>query len=207
MRAGIAGILMSSVGCGSQPADPLNGSAASTPSSTITARGTAAITGKVKGSGAGAIIVLAPADGREVPPPTGPKVMDQAGYEFLPPLLVAQTGQAVQFRNSEDVLHNVRVTEVATDRPVFNVATVAFGSYDYTFERPGFYTVTCDIHSSMRADILVAPSPYTAKTDQNGSFSIDGVPSGAYTVNLYAGGAPTIKSIEVKSGKTALNLP
>ena len=207
MHAGIAGILMSSIGCGSTSADLSNPSTASTPSSTIATRGTAAVSGKVKDSGAGAIVVLAPADGRDVPPRAGPKVMDQAGYEFLPPLLVAQTGQAVQFRNSEDVLHNVRVTEVATDTPVFNVATIAFGSYDYKFERPGFYTVTCDIHSSMRADILVAPSPYTAKTDQNGAFSIDGVPAGAYTATLYAGGEPTTKSVEVKSGTTELNLP
>ena len=68
--------------------------------------------------------------------------MDQSGYQFLPGLLVAQAGQTVQFRNSEDVLHNVRVTEVATDTPVFNVATLAYGAYDHKFERPGFYTVT-----------------------------------------------------------------
>jgi plastocyanin len=206
MRAGIAGILITSFGCGSKSAETSIGSTAAASSSTA-ARGTAVVTGKVNGSGAGAVVVLAPADGHEVPPPAGLKVMDQAGYEFLPPLLVAQAGQAVQFRNSEDVLHNVRVTEVATDTPVFNVATIAFGSYDYKFERPGFYTVTCDIHSSMRADILVSPSPYTAKTDQNGGFAIDGVPTGAYTVTLYAGGAPTTKAVEVKSGKTELDLP
>ncbi len=53
--------------------------------------------------------------------------MDQAGYEFLPGFLIAQAGQNVQFRNSEDVLHNVRVTETTTQQPVFNVATLAFG--------------------------------------------------------------------------------
>ena len=43
-----------------------------------------------------------------------PAIMDQSGYEFLPALLVAQAGQTVEFRNSEDVLHNVRVTDEAT---------------------------------------------------------------------------------------------
>ena len=206
MHAGIAGIVITSFACGSKSAGTSSGSAAATTSPTA-AHGTAVVSGTVKGSGAGAIVVLSPADGHEVPPPAGAKVMDQAGYEFLPPLLVAQTGQAVQFRNSEDVLHNVRVTEVATDKPVFNVATIAFGSYDYKFERPGFYTVTCDIHSSMRADILVTSSPYASKTDRKGGFAIDGVPAGAYTATLYAGGAPTTKTVEVKDGKTELNLP
>ena len=60
--------------------------------------------------------------------------MDQAGYEFLPGFLLAQAGQSVQFRNSEDVLHNVRVTEISSQKPVFNVATVAFGKYEHKFD-------------------------------------------------------------------------
>jgi hypothetical protein len=59
--------------------------------------------------------------------------MDQAGNEFLPGFLLAQAGQSVQFRNSEDVLHNVRVTEISSQKPVFNVATVAFGKYEHKF--------------------------------------------------------------------------
>ncbi len=31
----------------------------------------------------------------------------------------------MQFRNSEDVLHNVRVTEMSSQKPVFNVAIYA----------------------------------------------------------------------------------
>jgi plastocyanin len=205
-RAVLAGWLVVSLGCGAQSSDVSKPANASPPSS-ATAGGPAKVNGKVSGSGPGAIVVLTPADGRVLPPPATPKVMDQAGYEFLPALLVAQTGQPVQFRNSEDVLHNVRVTEVATETPVFNVATLAFGAYNHTFDRPGFYTVTCDIHSSMRADILIAPSPYTAKTDDSGAFGIDNVPAGNYTATLYAGGAPTTKAVVVKPGRTDLELP
>jgi plastocyanin len=199
----LALILAASFGCRTKSARTQEGHALSPPS----AGNSASVIGKVRGAGPGAAIVLTPADGHEIAPPAAPKIMDQSGYEFLPALLLAQQGQTVQFRNSEDVLHNVRVTEVATETPVFNVATIAFGSYDYKFERPGFYTVTCDIHSTMRADILISPTPYTAKTDAGGGFAIDNVPAGIYTVTLYAGGAPTTKSVEVKSGKTELDLP
>jgi plastocyanin len=203
----LAVIVTASFGCGTKPAQAPAAPASSASSSGPSAGSSATVTGKVKGAGAGAAVVLAPADGHEISPPAAPKIMDQSGYEFLPALLLAQQGQTVQFRNSEDVLHNVRVTEVATETPVFNVATIAFGSYDYKFERPGFYTVTCDIHSTMRADILVAPTPYTAKTVADGGFAIENVPPGNYTLTLYAGGAPITKSVEVKSGNTELDLP
>lgn len=206
--AGLAVILAGSFGCGSKSAGtPDAAASASSATSPLPASGAASVSGKVKDTGAGAIVILTPPDGHEIPPPAAPEVMDQSGYAFLPGLLLAQVGQTVQFRNSEDVLHNVRVTESATDTPVFNVATIAFGSYEYKFERPGFYAVTCDVHSTMRADILVTSTPYSAKTDERGAFAIGNVPAGAYTLTLYAGGAPTTKAVEVKSGKTELNLP
>ena len=132
--------------------------------------------------------------------------MDQSGYAFLPGFLLAQAGQVVQFRNSEDVLHNVRVTEASQQKSVFNVATVAFGMYEHKFEEPGFYTVTCDIHPTMRASILVTATPYTATTGADGSFTIDDVKPGAYNLTIYAGSAPLVRPIEVKNGKTELGV-
>jgi len=131
--------------------------------------------------------------------------MDQAGYEFLPAFLIAQAGQTVQFRNSEDVLHNVRVAESSTLQPVFNVATIAFGKYEHKFE-PGYYTVTCDIHQTMRASILVTKTPYTATTGNDGSFKIANVQPGAYKLTVYAGGDPVVRTIDVKAGKTDLGV-
>lgn len=165
------------------------------------------VTGKVAASLAppSAVVVLEPQRGVELPVKTEPAIMDQAGYEFLPGFLIAQAGQLVQFRNSEDVLHNVRVTEISSQKPVFNVATVAFGKYEHTFE-PGYYNVTCDIHTTMRASILITPSPYTATTAEDGSFSMSNVRPGKYNLTVYAGPAPVVRSIEVKNARTDLGL-
>jgi Polysaccharide lyase family 4, domain II len=124
---------------------------------------------------------------------------------FLPGFLVAQAGQKVQFHNSEDVLHNVRVTEASQQESVFNVATVAFGSYEHTFEQ-GYYTVTCDIHPTMRASILVTATPYTATTGADGGFAIQNVRPGTYNLTVYAGADPVIRAIEVKAGRTELGV-
>ena len=152
-----------------------------------------------------AVVVLEAQDGTELPVKSEPSIMDQAGYEFLPAFLIAQAGQPVQFRNSEDILHNVRVTETSTYKPVFNVATLAFGKYEHKFE-PGFYNVSCDIHSTMHASILVTASPYTTSTDENGSFSMSDVRPGKYNLTIYAGAAPVVRPIEVKTGRTDLGV-
>jgi plastocyanin len=207
ISSALAGFLLVTLGCGSGPTESPTNAPSSGAQNVPSALGQ--VVGKLPpeltGSGA-VVVVLESAAGGEIPIAPQPAIMDQAGYEFLPGLLLAQSGQTVQFRNSEDVLHNVRVTEVATETPIFNVATLPFGSYDYKFERPGFYSVTCDIHSTMRADILVTATPYTAKTATNGSFTIAAVPPGTYTLTAYAGAGPIVRSVEVKSGATDLGV-
>jgi plastocyanin len=202
-------LLLMSSGCGGAApgsADVKGGATNATTTDAETPDG-ATVSGKLASSLASpsALIVLEPQGGAELPVKAAPAVMDQAGYEFLPAFLLAQAGQLVQFRNSEDVLHNVRVTEISSQKPVFNVATVAFGTYEHKFD-PGYYNVTCDIHTTMRASILVTASPYTATTGEDGSFNISNVKPGPYNLTIYAGPAPVVRPIEVKSTGTNLGL-
>jgi len=206
--AAIAVVVMAACGCGGgeKPAQADLKAKADLKVST-TGNGAAAVTGKLALAlaPAGTLIVLEPPAGVELPVTSAPAIMDQAGYEFLPAFLIAQAGQPVQFRNSEDVLHNVRVTNAASQEPVFNVATLAFGKHEHKFQ-PGYYNVTCDIHSTMRASILVTASPYTATTGPDGSFDLSNVLPGQYNLTIYAGAAPVVRPIDVKSGRTDLGV-
>ena len=67
----------------------------------------------------------------------------------------------MEFRNSDDTLHNVRVSHEETRTSAFNVAIPTGESYTYTFERDGFYRVGCDIHPAMAASVFAASSPFT----------------------------------------------
>ncbi|MEO7134408.1 MAG: hypothetical protein ABI024_09315 [Vicinamibacterales bacterium] len=203
--AGAVLLLMAS-GCGGRDASPATADVPASANATASSDG-ASVTGKLAPSLAppSALIVLEPQGTAHLSVKTEPAIMDQAGYEFLPGFLLAQAGQPVQFRNSEDVLHNVRVTEISSQKPVFNVATVAFGKYEHKFD-PGYYNVTCDIHTTMRASILVTASPYTTTSAGDGSFSIGNVEPGQYNLTVYAGPAPVVRSIEVKNGRTDLGL-
>jgi plastocyanin len=123
---------------------------------------------------------LEPAFEHDFPPAEGAAYMDQQGQMFMPDTVVAQTGQPVHFRSSEDELHNVRVIR-NEKTPIFNVATAPFASYTHVFDAPGFYNVTCDIHTAMRGTIDVASSPYVGTADEHGRFVFERVVPGRYT--------------------------
>ena len=50
------------------------------------------------------------------------------------------------------------------------------------FTKPGLIKVYCQIHSHMSATILVLDHPYFAVPELDGTFTLDGVPAGRYTL-------------------------
>jgi len=163
-------------------------------------------TGIVKGRvplptpGATIVVVLEPKDERSFPPQSDTPVMDQVGLTFGPPLLFVRTGQPVEFRNSDDTLHNVHVSNEDTREAAFNVAIPTDGSYTYTFARDGFYHVGCDIHPAMSAEIVSTTSPYATVADSEGTFELPDVEPGAYSLTIYASGTKTRRDVEVRRG-------
>lgn len=123
--------------------------------------------------------------------------MDQRGGQFLPGVLLARVGQPVEFRNSESINHNVYVTRGAAAAVEINVSTDPGQSYTHTFTRPGAYDVSCDIHPSMRASLVVVDTPHAATADDFGNYLIMNVPPGQYRVTSVpaAPGEPRIVDV------------
>jgi hypothetical protein len=126
--------------------------------------------------------------------------MDQVSLAFTPDMLFVRTGVPVEFRNSDDTLHNVHVGNVDTKEPSFNVAIPTGEVYHYTFPKDGFYHVGCDIHPAMSAEILSVSTPFVAIAAADGSFAFDGVMPGAWVVRAYASGVKTEKDVEIAGG-------
>jgi len=112
-----------------------------------------------------------------------PALLDQRGQRFIPRLMAVVTGQAVDFRNSDNVFHNV----FSYSPPKrFDLGRYPRGkSKRLTFQKPGLVQVFCDIHSDMRADIVVVPSRRFGYVDAQGRFLIDDVPPGKHTVAIW----------------------
>ena len=173
------------------------------------AAGSSAARGSIAGrthSTGTAVVVLEPKTARTFPPPEEKPVMDQAGLTFGPELLLVRTGFPVEFRNSDDTLHNVRVSHEETRTSAFNVAIPTGEAYTYTFERDGFYRVGCDIHPAMAASVFAASSPFTTVAGADGSFAFADVPAGAWTITVYADGKRLHKDVEVAGGETNVTI-
>lgn len=116
----------------------------------------------------------------QAPPPT----LDQRTCRFMPHVVVVPVGQALKVLNSDGILHNVHT--FPTKNTPMNSAQPGFRkTMDATFTAPETVRVGCDVHPWMGAHIVVTDTPFVAVTDENGAFSIEGVPAGSYTVSIW----------------------
>jgi plastocyanin len=149
-----------------------------------------------------ALVELEPI-GVELPLPEGPVIMDQYGKAFVPETLIARVGQTVEFRNSEDIDHNIQVLRRPTGITVMNESGLQGEVFRRSFE-PGVYDVNCDVHPGMRGIIIAARTPYVAMADDRGQFAFTSIPSGRYTLRVTDGGRVKTQDVEVRGPKTAL---
>jgi plastocyanin len=109
--------------------------------------------------------------------------IDQRNETFMPHVLAIVAGTTVDFPNSDLTYHNV----FSLSRPKsFDLGRYAVGkSKSVRFDRPGIVRVFCEIHSHMSAFILVFAHRYFAVTEPDGSFRLDNVPPGTYSVFVW----------------------
>ena len=160
----------------------------------------------VSTDGSLSVVFLEPRSPIDAPAATEPVTMDQLGMEFLPPVLLAGIGQPVRFRNSEDVMHNVRVYNIETRDTAFNISTPLGGAYEHRFDVAGTYRVACDIHPAMGASVVITGAPYAAVAGRDGRFTLDGVVPGPYTAVVQAGAVRSEHAVDVPPAPTELDL-
>ena len=157
-------------------------------------------------NGMSALVILEPQTPLELPSQTVKPVMDQISLTFIPGLLFVRTGQPVEFRNSDETLHNINVKDDATKEQAFNVALPTGITYNHTFKRDGLYNVGCDIHAGMSAVIISSSTPFTTIADGKGNFVFEDVAPGLYTVRVYAGNQRLERSVEVAGARTEVSI-
>ena len=138
--------------------------------------------------------------------PDEPAVLDQLSKQFLPPTLIVRVGQPVEFRNSEDMPHNVTVLRRESGSEVFNVSTDRGQHYVHAFDRVGQFDVKCDIHEGMEAQVIVARGPMTTIAGDDGRFSLPNVALGSYTVSVTFAGQTIDQPVEVSGARTEFKL-
>ena len=109
--------------------------------------------------------------------------MVQQRKQFVPHLLAIPVGTTVEFPNFDPIFHNAFSN---IDGQPFDIGLYPPGSTRRVlFRRPGVVRMFCNIHQSMSAIIVVAPTPWIAISDRNGTFSLEGVEPGSYTLHFF----------------------
>ena len=132
--------------------------------------------------------------------------LDQKGCEYTPQILAVQTGQKIEIKNSDPVLHNVHDVPTVAGNQEQNMAQMPGGpQLSFSFTKPEeFLKFKCDVHPWMFAWVSVFDHPYFAVSAKDGTFKIANVPAGKYTLKAAHRKAGTAtQEIEVKDGEPA----
>jgi plastocyanin len=140
----------------------------------------------------------------QAPIPSEPVVIDQRACIYMPRVVGVRVGQTVQVKNSDALLHNVEALSGKNNG--FNIAQPRSGMV-YEFKPKNeevMLHLTCGVHRWMNAYIGIVTNPYFAISDTKGTFQIERVPPGTYTIEAWHERFGTVsKTITVKAGAVA----
>jgi len=124
------------------------------------------------------------------------KRMDQRERTFVPHVMVVPVGSSVAFPNGDSLHHNVYFT---FNEKVVDLGTYARGqSKSFKFDKPGLARMLCRIHAEMSAFILVVETNHYDVSAKNGSYKVEKVPPGTYTLKAWhESGAVATHKVEV----------
>ncbi|HZY72000.1 MAG TPA: carboxypeptidase regulatory-like domain-containing protein [Edaphobacter sp.] len=124
-------------------------------------------------------------EGKTFAVPATPVVIDQRGCWFRPRIVGIQTGQVLQVINSDPVTHNIHpMAEI--NREWNHSQGPGDPPMSRKFLKPEIMIpVKCNIHSWMHAYIGVVDNPYFAVSKEDGSFAIENLPPGTYTLGVW----------------------
>ncbi len=122
---------------------------------------------------------------KDYPIPDDVVVLDQKDCMYRPRVQGMLVGQTLRVLNDDPVTHNVRSFPIRNR--AFNYGQPAgSGPRERTFESPEReIEIQCDIHPWMHAYLFVMDHPFFAVTDQNGDYTISGLPAGKYSLAIW----------------------
>lgn len=140
-------------------------------------------------------------------PPRNERI-EQKDLAFIPSFLAIRVGTKVEFPNLDDFYHNIFSNNQAKR---FDLGRYRKDEIPppQLFDKPGHVILRCDIHSNMRALIVVVPSPYFVVTDKEGRYRLTGVPPGKYKLKVWKDSNTTLeREVEIPAtGSLSIDFP
>ncbi|MCV2362212.1 methylamine utilization protein [Paucibacter sp. DJ1R-11] len=123
--------------------------------------------------------------------------MEQRSRQFSPPILIVQTGTAVNFPNFDTVRHHV-YSFSATKKFDLKLYT-GTPTAPVLFDKAGVAALGCNIHDDMSAHIIVVDTPHFAKSDAQGLLRLE-LPAGEHVLKAWHPklGSPLLSSFTLR---------
>ncbi len=119
-----------------------------------------------------------------IPVPSEAVEIDQDGCMYKPHVFGIQVGQALNIKNSDGILHNIKATP--TNQPALQHQPADQHDDLAQLHRdrgPG--AAQCNVHSWMNGFVGVLPHPYFSVTGADGTFSLRRLPPGTYVIKAW----------------------
>jgi plastocyanin len=130
-----------------------------------------------------AVALLEPATGKAPVKPMADVEISQARRQFAPRVTLVTVGTKITFPNFDTVRHHVYSFSATKTFELKLYAGVP--NAPVTFDKPGVAVLGCNIHDAMAAWVVVADTPWFARSAADGRARIEGVPAGNYRLRLW----------------------
>jgi plastocyanin len=141
------------------------------------------VVGATRGIRWAVVSLQSPPPGARWEPSAKAVQMDQQGCVYAPRVVIVPVGGTVEFLNSDPLLHNLH--SVSTENATFNRTQPKGRTIPVVFKKAETVRVDCDLHTWMRAWVVVTEHAYYAVTGPGGEFALDNVPPGKYTLKAW----------------------
>lgn len=124
-------------------------------------------------------------------PEFGEYLVDQKGCRFRPWAQVVRPGPIIIRNSDEGVLHNINARELigvekgrTVKKTLFNFGQPDAGdiSDEIKPRRSSYIAINCEAHNFMFGFMMAPTHPYAVVVGEDGSFNIDNIPAGDYTL-------------------------
>jgi plastocyanin len=119
------------------------------------------------------------------PAPTEAVVLDQHGCMYRPRVLSVMVNQPIEILNSDDTTHNIHPTPRFNREWNKSQAPRGEKLVERFAREEVAIPVKCNVHPWMKSHIAVLRHPYHDVSGADGTFSLEGLPPGTYTIEAW----------------------
>ena len=110
--------------------------------------------------------------------------LDQRKCQYEPHVITMPVDSELKIHTSDPINHNIHTYSFEND-PINIMFLPGQDAYSQEMEEAEIIKVECDLHSWMKAWVVVTPNSYSTVSGSDGSFKIGDIPPGKYKLTAW----------------------